>query len=138
MRIMELIREYTTLTMAAAATLQRELGVENLLQAWKQRQVPQHGSLNDGSLYRFHGVGCGIERTDGTDLDFDFGPGGRADGFDAWRLWQFAKQYPTRYRDLQQLDQVKDALKALEEGGIVRPSGAEHDYLLYLRAWLCD
>jgi hypothetical protein len=33
-----------------------------------------------------------------------------------------------------QLDQVEDALKALEAGGIVRPSGADHDYLLYLRA----
>jgi hypothetical protein len=60
----ELIYAYTTMTKAAAAQLQRELGVAELLQAWQRRQVPQRGSLSDGSTYQFHGIGCVIERPD--------------------------------------------------------------------------
>jgi hypothetical protein len=132
--IIQLIYDYTTMTKAAAVQLQREFGVENLLQAWMHRQVPQRGILSDGSAYQFHGIGCCIERTDGLDVDFDFGPGGRADGFDAWRLWQFAKQFPTQYPDFQQREHVEKALSGLADEGIVSPSGADHDNLLYLRS----
>lgn len=133
MSMAELIRDYTTMTKAAAAQLQRELAVENVFEAWQQRQVQQRGSLSDGSAYQFHGIGCVIERTDDIDLDFDFGAGGRADGFDAWRLWRFAKQFPAKYPDLQQRDQVEIALRALADKGVVCPSGDERDSLLYLR-----
>ncbi|MCX6119259.1 MAG: hypothetical protein NT027_17105 [Proteobacteria bacterium] len=129
----ELIRDYTKMTTAAAAQLQRELGVENLLEAWLKRRVPQRGSLSDGSAFQFHGIGCVIERTDDIDLDFDFGVRGRADGFDSWRLWRFAKQFPGKYPELQHLDDVEIALRALSEAGIVCPSGDERDSLLYLR-----
>lgn len=133
MSMIELIHGYTTMTMAAAAQLRRELGVADLLQAWQQRQVPQRGSLSDGSVYQFHGIGCVLERADDFYLDFEFGPGGRTDGFDAWRLWRFAKQFPTKYPDFQQRDQVEKALQALADEGVLCPSGTERDTLLYLR-----
>lgn len=131
MSMIQLIHDYTTMTKAAAAQLRRELGSQDLLQAWQQRQVPQRGSLSDGSAYQFHGIGCSIERADDIDLDFDFGPGGRADGFDAWRLWRFAKQFPGKYPDLQQRNAVEKALQVLVDQGVVRPSDAERDSLLY-------
>lgn len=134
MTIIPLIHDYTTMSKAASAQLQRELGVENLFQAWMHREVPQRGVLSDGSEYQFHGIGVCIERTDGLDVDFDFGPGGRADGFDTWRLWLFATQFPTKYPNFQRQDQVEKALNTLIAAGIVKRCRAEGDPLLYLRS----
>jgi len=133
MTIIELIYHYMTMTTAATAQLQRQLGIANLLQSWRQRQVSQRGILSDDSAFQFHGVGCCIERTDGIDIDFDFGPGGRADGFDTWWLWQFARQFPTRYPDFQQQDLVEKAPSVLADKGIVGLLDAERDGLFYLR-----
>jgi hypothetical protein len=132
MSMIELIRDYTSTTATAVAQLRRECGVEDLLQGWHQRRYPQHGKLSDGAEYHFHGIGCCVERPE-VDVDLDFGPGGRADGFDAWRLWRFAKQFPTRYPDLQERDALERALQALVDEGVVVASGVEHDHLLYLR-----
>lgn len=43
--------------------------------------------------YDFHGIGCCVE-FDKIVVDFDAGPNGRIDGFDAWRLIQFAECFP--------------------------------------------
>lgn len=40
----------------------------------------------------FYAHGYGIElQVEGLSIDFDFGPNGEPDGFDAWRLYRFAE-----------------------------------------------
>src|SRR5262245_44469003 len=56
---------------------------------WSLSSVPYIGSLRGGGKYRKHGYGCTVETAKG-EVDFDFGPQGEVDGFDAWRLWLFA------------------------------------------------
>jgi hypothetical protein len=46
--------------------------------------LPKEGVVN-GVSYNFHGVGCYFE-FDGGHIDIDFGPDGRCDGFDEFRL----------------------------------------------------
>lgn len=67
-----------------------------------------------------------------TSVDFDFGHDGRTDGFDAWRLWRFAKQFPNRYGTWQELDVVEQALQDLIERGVAAGSGHESDNLFYI------
>jgi hypothetical protein len=132
MSLIELIQDYITMTTTAASQLRRELGTNDLLQGWHQRQYPQHGRLGDGAEYHFHGIGCCVERGD-VEVDWDFGPDGRADGFDTWRLWRFAKQFPTKYPEFQDRKALSDGLARLTAEGTVCSSEVEHDHLLYLR-----
>ena len=82
------------------------IGDKNPLKAWKDNDIPQKGKLTEGVEYEFHGIGCVLIYKN-HEIDFDFGPEGRYDGFDLWRLTQFiesrAEKYP-RYQD-------KDVLK---------------------------
>jgi len=73
------------------AQLQREAGVAVPASstAWATNGLKK-GTLSDGAVYSKHGVGCLIEAPEGG-VDFDFGDHGEIDGFDAWRLLQFAE-----------------------------------------------
>lgn len=131
MNIHDLIAEYIKTASTATAQLRSEFGEENLLAGWHQRRIPQRGVLRDGARYQFHGIGCSVERGKHF-IDFDFGYHGRTDGFDAWRLWRFAEQYPKKYPELQSLSAVQESLECLLSQGVVCRSGVEGDRLLYL------
>jgi hypothetical protein len=63
---------------------------KDLLEAWYHGVYPQVGQF--GSVmkrYFFHGIGLAVTLEDKV-VDFDFGPNDRIDGFDAWRLFNFA------------------------------------------------
>jgi hypothetical protein len=62
---------------------------ESLLGAWrKSKTVPKEGNLSDGTYFNFHGSGVYFEFENG-EIDIDFGPNGRCDGFDLGRLKHF-------------------------------------------------
>jgi hypothetical protein len=130
MSLIDLIRDYTLRTEAAVAQLRSELGVDDLLDGWHRNEFPQRGRLRDGSEYQFHGIGCSVEQGE-VDLDFDFGADGRTGGFDAWRLWRFATQFPDRYPNFQQRHVVELAIQSMVSEGAVCTS--EFGSLLYLR-----
>lgn len=131
MSVFELIRDYVAATTATAAVLRVELGTDQLEGGWQQRKFPRTGTLRDGSEYQFHGIGVSVVRND-IEVDFDFGPGGRTDGFDAWRLWRFATNRGSQYPEFQDLKAVEAALKSAIDMGAARRSGDAHDYLFYL------
>jgi hypothetical protein len=129
--VRELIHMYVDATLRATEQLRRELHAEDLLSAVHRHEVPRVGELSDGTTFRFHGVGCLLQR-DGVTLDFDFGPGGRADGFDAWRLSVFA-QGRAADRTLHDESTIAEALDELERGGIIeRAQLAPSPHLFYL------
>jgi hypothetical protein len=54
-----------------------------------QRGLTEQTTIND---IGFYGHGFGVEVTVGDiECDFDWGPNGEADGFDAWRLFRFSE-----------------------------------------------
>jgi hypothetical protein len=71
-----------------------------------------------------HGVGCAVEFAD-HDVNFDLA--NRQDvGFDAWRLWSYATQFPVRYPHHQELKAVEAALVACLSEGTVCPVETWH------------
>ena len=89
--LQSLISDFVATVARRFAQLQREVGVATPKSstAWATNGL-KRGTLSDGAVYSKHGVGCLIEAPAGG-VDFDFGDHGEIDGFDAWRLVQFAE-----------------------------------------------
>ena len=86
-----LIADFLATVARRFAQLQREVGVAVPASStgWATNGLKK-GMLSDGAIYSKHGLGCLIEsQEDG--VDFVFGDHGEIDGFDAWRLLQFAE-----------------------------------------------
>lgn len=134
-QLLKLIAEYQLHVLGSVQALRARLGTDDLLGAWRRGEIAERGTLDDlyESRYRFHGVGCHVESERG-EVDFDFGPGGRIDGFDGWRLWPFAQSPPQDYPDFQRQEIVESVLGELVTDGIVvRPRWMPSPHLCYLR-----
>lgn len=66
---------------------------EDVILAWRDGDIPQSGNVTDTIEYELHGIGCCIFFPD-REIDFDFGPEMRSDGFDLWRLKKYLNQRP--------------------------------------------
>ena len=114
------IIEYQREVSEACRLLRIALQVDDdLLNAWMRREVPQKGWLDERRTvsYCFHGIGCCV-RFGSVEVDFDFGPGGRHDGFDAWRLGRFAETF-TGFEQFRDVDKLHAELESLERTGLV-------------------
>jgi hypothetical protein len=129
--LQKLIGRYVGLATEYAAQLRQELPCQDLLRAVNSGAVPREGILPSGARYRFHGVGCSIE--DSTlSIDFDFGPDGRSDGFDAWRLQTFGEQLP-EFAFICDLESIENGLEHLRKEGVVtQPHWPPSEHLFYL------
>jgi hypothetical protein len=133
--LLKLISEYQMHVLGFVQAFHRRFGVDDFLGAWRRGEVPQRGTLDDQyeTRYEFHGVGCHFSSERG-DVDFDFGPNGRYDGFDGWRLWILAQSLPTEYPEFQRLEVVESVLGELVTDGIVvRPRWEPSLHLCYLK-----
>ena len=100
--------------------------------SWKPRHIPPKGWLDDAKAisYRFHGIGCCVE-FGSVIVDFDFGPGGRRDGFDAWRLSQFARSTPNRSQFDDDESLHRELIQLLNAGELVRDGESLGSHLFY-------
>jgi hypothetical protein len=132
--MMKLISEYQLHVLGFVNAFRNRFGVDDFLGAWHQGNVPQKGTLDDRyeTRYEFHGVGCRFSSERG-EVDFDFGPDGRYDGFDGWRLWILAQSRPKDYPMFQRQEVVESVLGELVTDGLVyRPRWAPSPHLCYL------
>lgn len=133
--LLKLIKDYQLHVLDAVQAMQQQFGVDDLLAAWHRGDIPQRGSLDDSheAQFHFHGVGLTFESVHG-EADFDFGPNGRCDGFDGWRLWRFATSHADQYPDFQREAVVESVLGELVTDGIVvRPRWMPSPHLCYLK-----
>jgi hypothetical protein len=129
--LLQLIHRFVGAASKHARQLRLELQKDDLLLSVKSKTVPATGILGDGTKYTFHGVGCSIESGEG-DINFDFGPYGRCDGFDGWRLSAYARQF-SEFTELRDREVVEAGLIHLVAQGIVmRPEWEPSPHLLYL------
>lgn len=140
MTIVNLITDYLSAVDDCLALFDQKFGRRDLVRAWKEGVVPQTGELSDGIEYQMHGVGCAVEYAD-HDVDFDFANQHEV-GFDAWRLWRYAKQFPKRYPDYQHRAAVEaEMAQSLSAGTISRIEtnypGESNDKLLRLNERNC-
>jgi hypothetical protein len=90
------IDDYLLQVKRAVELFDKQLGVIAPLSAWHTNQIPRKGNLSESVSYEFHGIGCLIIYPD-YEVDFDFGPDNRCDGFDLWRLTGFISSFKERY-----------------------------------------
>lgn len=130
MRLLPIIQKYLQTVEVAASSLRNEFKCSDFLAARRAGTVPKSGVLSDGWSFSFHGTGCRFER-DSSVVDVDFGPLGRCDGFDAWRLWQFAQESLGSHEH--ELAEVEAELNELElNGTVVVPGWNPSPHLYYL------
>ncbi len=92
---------------------------------WVLFDPPGRDETSDGLKYFKHGFGVAI-KFEGGAIDIDFGDHGEYNGFDAYRLFKFAKNshFPSRYESEREVEaDIKEALAL----GQLRYSG----YILY-------
>lgn len=99
---------------------ERQIGRRDLIRAWREGLLEKSGALIDGTKYEFHGIGCCLSFND-HEVDFDFSSDSRPDGFDLWRLWRYAKQFPDRFSRYQNKSEVqKDFNELIAASMVVR------------------
>ena len=116
-QITELINKYLDTIAVCVSKLEKEYGRNDLLTAYREKEIPKEASIN-GVNFEFHGVGCYFEHQE-IECDMDFGPRNRTDGFDAWRLSKFAKQFK-EFNCYADENTVQNELTALEMLGKIK------------------
>lgn len=91
-----LIFDFLSAVETSLQLLEDKFGSRSLHQLWHDKKIAQRGEIFKGVSYQLHGNGCMIEYPEHC-VDFDFGPNGRTDGFDAWRLYNYACEFPQKY-----------------------------------------
>ncbi|HWE93874.1 MAG TPA: hypothetical protein VG269_07930 [Tepidisphaeraceae bacterium] len=124
-----LIAEYQAAARSAVVALREVSHSSDLIRDWRSGRLKASGTLQQPrGQYRFHGVGCRFE-IGGRTVDVDFGPAGRYDGFDAWRLQQFAES--GQGGSSLNVAAIERGLAALASAGIITRSGADPAPHLY-------
>lgn len=91
---------------------------KDVLQAWHDGDIPQSGNITDTAGYELHGIGCYIFFPD-REINFDFGPELRSDGFDLWRLKGYLNQRPDIANHLSK-EELEVAFNNLEKEGVIK------------------
>lgn len=125
--LVDLITDYQESVEKVMTAFKQEFNRSDLLTAYRHDKIyPQVGSLKKYHIkrYAFHGIGLAVDFDDNTSVDFDFAflPEQRHDGFDLWRLGEFASSQPNKYKKY--LDRKKleeDFNRLVNRGVIVKP-----------------
>jgi len=117
--LFNVIKEYQALVGRGIKLFQSRIGDTAPLKAWKDNLLPQTGTLPDGVEYEFHGIGC-LLIFDNCEVDFDFGPDNRFDGFDLWRLTQFVSTKSEGYYCNDKAALKSDFKESIAQGEIDR------------------
>ena len=130
--ILPLIEAYQSHVAEACELFRSNLGVTgNILAAWRRIPIGDYDSDDEPSIpgsgtldpkrnvtYSFHGIGCRV-MFGSLDVDFDFGPHGRHDGFDSWRLHMYAKSAKP-FRELSDQNVIQTELDAMERENFIQ------------------
>jgi hypothetical protein len=82
--------------------------------------------------YAFHGIGLTVQLAPEYHIDWDFGHGGRMDGFDDIHLQYLLRKRP-EFQGTLPLDSLREVFDtAVRDGSIVSPWRAHGDPLYYI------
>jgi len=124
-KLKTVIDDYLDAVKQGMALFVEKVGDTPPLVAWKEKQIPQKGNLSKEVEYQFHGIGCLLIFSD-YEVDFDFGPDDRFDGFDLWRLGQYVSSRLDKYPDYQDEDRLEHDFDQAIKGGEI--SKLDHPY----------
>jgi hypothetical protein len=129
---LEMVRDFQNQATYANELLKSSLKLENPM-LWREAGVRQKGAFGqqDAVLYFFHGIGCRVQ-TGNILVDWDYGNGGRTDGFDFWRLRSFVSDWKDKYVEFCDEDLLKSVFQeSINKGLIHQPFLSEQDDLFY-------
>ena len=115
----KVVDDYLSAVEVAVSLFKQEIGETAPLKAWHDGQLPQTGKLSDEIEYQFHGIGCLLIFSD-YEVDFDFGPEGRIDGFDLWRLNGYLGSCKDKYSGYSEEQLKNDFAAAVSSGEIYK------------------
>lgn len=123
MTITILIKDFQDTSRLVAETFYEKFRTKKLLLAVNSdRTIPRRGSFGIINEYAFHGCGLYAKLVD-AEIDFDFGENNRADGFDAWRLKNFAESKQHLYSFFDSEKKIQNELDNLEMSGLIHKPG---------------
>lgn len=93
----QLVIDFLSKVDKATSLLEEKFGTPYILGLWRTNKIDQCGTVVGDITYELHGVGCAVYLPE-VCIDFDYGPEGRTDGFDIWRLYVFACELPLKYK----------------------------------------
>jgi hypothetical protein len=92
----ELALDFLSSVDEATSLLEEKFGSRSILRLWRNGQIKRCGIVKEKITYELHGAGCAVNLPHVL-VNFDYGPGGRIDGFDVWRLYLYATELPKKY-----------------------------------------
>jgi hypothetical protein len=92
----KLARDFLSSVDEATCLFEEKFGTRCILRLWRSGKIRRCGVVKGNVTYELHGVGCAVNLPHVL-VDFDYGPDGRVDGFDAWRLIIYASELPEKY-----------------------------------------
>ncbi len=114
----EVIDDYQEGVSRGLSLFKQQIGDMPPLVAWQKKKIPQQGKLSGEIEYQFHGIGCLLIFPE-YEVDFDFGPDNRSDGFDLWRLTQYVSSRLGKYPKYEDEGRLKnDFEQAIEQGEV--------------------
>jgi hypothetical protein len=121
-QLAQLISDYQT-SVRTALHLMKQSGIPlpSTCLDWVETDIPPCGELKGGFSYYKHGFGCAVGLPAG-EIDFDFGDKGEIDGFDSWRLLNFAGSRLGDY-GFDTEDALEESFQAAVKSGSLAYSG---------------
>lgn len=92
----ELALDFLSSVDEATSLLEEKFGSRFILRLWRSGKIKRCGIVKEKITYELHGAGCAVNLPHAL-VNFDYGPGGRIDGFDVWRLYLYATELPKKY-----------------------------------------
>ena len=129
-RFIQLIHEYQARVVEAVQLFDKYKGLEQPQHPldWQASGIPQSGYLDpdDKIDYFLHGYGCCVHLPSGR-IDWDFGDKGQLDGFDLWRLHEFAEKGTDNFPEFRDEETLKSVFVEAKSKGLIYKS----EYILY-------
>ncbi len=119
-----LIEDYLFYVKTVAQIFSEEFDVEISEIIWERnKKIPFKGAIKHKKIihYSFHGIGLAAKYKK-KNIDFDFyfdGDKCNIDGFDSWRLRNFAENDGVKYSQFLIQSQIEEGLKLLKESGLI-------------------
>jgi len=128
--LIRVIKDFQSEVKKYVTTLEKEFKTQSYYEARKEKIIPRTGRLSDGTDFFFHGVGCRFELPSNLTVDFDYGPEGRYDGFDLWRIKNFVDERLSIYFHYEGENILEKEFQEMIDAGIVKK--IPNDNLYYL------
>ncbi|QJI41403.1 hypothetical protein HKK52_10905 [Pseudomonas sp. ADAK2] len=126
----QLIIDFLSKVDKATELFEKKFGTRSILRLWRTKKIERCGTVMDNITYELHGVGCVVHLPEAS-IDFDYGPDGRIDGFDVWRLYLLACELPHQYEKYTDQQILKyDFEKYIEIGKLEKISPLDGLYVI--------